>query len=1184
MLSPEATKMGNTTVTQAIADGLCYHYLYDKRGRMVEKTLPGKETEYFIYDNRDRMVLSQDGNQRVSHQWLATVYDCLDRPIATAVYSSTYSRSGLSIAVNDLSVTNAADELFFYLKNFSTILNTATDITDANLISLQYYDDYNYGNLSGMGFTNSLDVYLPSSPVYGVSNISVMSINTAGKLTGTSVKLLGPDGNWGAGWLNTINYYDDKGRLIQQQKNNIAGGTDILASQYDFADHIVMTVQVHSNIHANNSSLLSINVYKAYSYNYDNGHLMSVRQKINNGPWMGLQYLLYDDLGRVSSKVLADGPATGFHEDYTYNVRGWLNSINADYVDGTVQPGIFGPYFGEKITYDKGFESRLYNGNIAGIEWKGGSAGARKQFYGYAYDPLNRLNHAEYGIWDPLTSTYIQNNVNEINYTASGITYDDNGNLQAMAQKGPLNDPASSGIIYDNMDVLDYSYKPFSNQLDHVHDALNVTDPKNRPSTPDFRDNNTGTGDYDYDVNGNTILDRNKGINNPITYSLFNKPLTIDINGNTIEFTYDAMGQQLRKTITPSGGIPEYWSYMDGFVWKNDDLQYIQNEEGRARLRTSTGTDFDYDYFIKDHLSNVRTVVGTQAIRYTPPNDDNSDVDPAGRAMRMAPGVAPAAEEPHTYEATMEIASANVEGLLWDNLDDVRDTKPGSTNPQDLQAARLNASDSNRSIGTALMLRVMTGDQFTLDASTFYDVDCDTGSRLTGEELANALLMTLSGGTINSTTPVSEVPENLDIIKRAYSGEEFANVINSLQNQNIDPLKPKSFLNYVVFDENMKVMVDQSGVLQTTGNGQWTAVSMSGGLSIKQPGYLTVFTSSKASTNTFWDQIKLVQYKGAVLEENHYYPFGLTLSINSAVAAEKNSYKLTTKELQDEFGLNWYNFGARGYDMQTGRWLQHDLLSEKIPSITPYNYVQNNPVRRTDPSGMGDGEFESEYDKSGNKVSDLGGDKVDFHHQEDGSTKIVDRETGASNSINGGEDLINGYTPRDKSTSWSKITNEFAMQFGPANSIFADFDNSKQGAFGSLHSAFSSYSQPAREMSLGSNKSKDVFRMDYGNANPIVAKDLWEQMWGRSNVSWYKLGDKTLFMMNDSKSATSLFYRATSSWERTQGGTMGNTRQTYIWLETNKDVQNKADQYKNYWHQQYEKILQESQRPLPGKI
>ena len=36
-----------------------------------------------IYDDRDRLVLTQDGEQRLQNKWLFTKYDQLNRPIMT---------------------------------------------------------------------------------------------------------------------------------------------------------------------------------------------------------------------------------------------------------------------------------------------------------------------------------------------------------------------------------------------------------------------------------------------------------------------------------------------------------------------------------------------------------------------------------------------------------------------------------------------------------------------------------------------------------------------------------------------------------------------------------------------------------------------------------------------------------------------------------------------------------------------------------------------------------------------------------------------------------------------------------------------------------------------------------------------------------------------------------------------
>lgn len=100
----------------------------------------------------------------------------------------------------------------------------------------------------------------------------------------------------------------------------------------------------------------------------------------------------------------------------------------------------------------------------------------------------------------------------------------------------------------------------------------------------------------------------------------------------------------------------------------------------------------------------------------------------------------------------------------------------------------------------------------------------------------------------------------------------------------------------------------------------------------------------------------------SALEETHYYPFGLVMSAISSKALNgvpENKYKYNGKELQSkEFrggsGLELYDFVARQYDPQIGRWTTIDPLSQNRYWTTPYNYVQNNPMIRMDPNGMTD--------------------------------------------------------------------------------------------------------------------------------------------------------------------------------------------------------------------------------------
>ncbi|MCS4239705.1 RHS repeat-associated protein [Myroides gitamensis] len=94
---------------------------------------------------------------------------------------------------------------------------------------------------------------------------------------------------------------------------------------------------------------------------------------------------------------------------------------------------------------------------------------------------------------------------------------------------------------------------------------------------------------------------------------------------------------------------------------------------------------------------------------------------------------------------------------------------------------------------------------------------------------------------------------------------------------------------------------------------------------------------------------------GEIIEETNYYPFGLAhqgYNEKNNTIGEKYKYQYNGKELQDELGLNLYDYGARNYDAALGRWMNVDPLAEKMPQWNPYAYTFNNPINMVDPTGM----------------------------------------------------------------------------------------------------------------------------------------------------------------------------------------------------------------------------------------
>ena len=78
-----------------------------------------------------------------------------------------------------------------------------------------------------------------------------------------------------------------------------------------------------------------------------------------------------------------------------------------------------------------------------------------------------------------------------------------------------------------------------------------------------------------------------------------------------------------------------------------------------------------------------------------------------------------------------------------------------------------------------------------------------------------------------------------------------------------------------------------------------------------------------------------------------YYPFGM---VYNKAGASGNKYQFNSKEYQEDLGF--YDYGARMYDAEIGRWMAVDPLGEKYYEMTTYNFTFNNPILHVDFNGM----------------------------------------------------------------------------------------------------------------------------------------------------------------------------------------------------------------------------------------
>ncbi|MFM8912742.1 MAG: RHS repeat domain-containing protein, partial [Flammeovirgaceae bacterium] len=229
---------------------------YDARRRMTHKKVPGADWVYMVYDGRDRLVMTQDGEQRKQKQWLFTKYDALNRPIMTGIYThnATLDQAGMADLVNTSTTTCG----FFETFTGSPAQGNTHGYTN-NTFPFFYYTYAALGNVAYPG--SFLDVQtvtyydsyafaaaLGSGYNYVPNDLPAQTANgsTYTQPASANQQVLGLATGTKVKTtdgllLTTVTYYDDKYRTVQTMSDSPVGGTERTTTIYDFVGKTLAT-------------------------------------------------------------------------------------------------------------------------------------------------------------------------------------------------------------------------------------------------------------------------------------------------------------------------------------------------------------------------------------------------------------------------------------------------------------------------------------------------------------------------------------------------------------------------------------------------------------------------------------------------------------------------------------------------------------------------------------------------------------------------------------------------------------------------------------------------------------------------------------------------------------------------------------------------------------------------------
>ncbi len=332
----------------ATTPDLIYEYSYYGNNNMRSKKIPGADEVLYIYNNRELLAATQDGNMRAedSDKWMAYEYDEHGRTIKTGfIYQTLVNESFDNPAITEILSTHS-----FYSNTHRPERDEYKILGASDFL----YTDYNY--------------------------------NSCGDLTGT-VSNTFEDINQDFYFENFD--YDEMGNIIEKSSllvNSESNVTRTFKERFKFDASGRLTETLYSY---DNGSWKPISALV-----YDDQERISTKYHGNtNGNWLQKIDYTYTDFGQLKYINGNELVNNDINVDYHGGNPTFGNTTNLDERDLFQQELVYNGSVPSNFIWS-GITNNTENGNIKAVIWQ--NRGKRQAGYIYGYTYKNELESAEF--------------------------------------------------------------------------------------------------------------------------------------------------------------------------------------------------------------------------------------------------------------------------------------------------------------------------------------------------------------------------------------------------------------------------------------------------------------------------------------------------------------------------------------------------------------------------------------------------------------------------------------------------------------------------------------------------------------------------------------------------------------------------------------------------------------------